>query len=136
MAIILRLRHVTEADPARDWVLTEFYDMLVAGEVVGTVQLRLGNDDNVRLYGGHVGYGVEPQHRGHGYACQALIALCPIARSHGFEELFITCAPENIASCRTLENAGASFQGTVAVPLDSKLYARGLVLARYCLRTG
>ena len=133
MAITLRLRQVTDADPARGWVPTEFYDVMAAGVVVGTIQLRLGNSDDIRLYAGHVGYGVEPQHRGHGYASAALIALRAVARKHGFEEIWITCQPENVASCRTLENAGAVFEGTIDVPLDSDLYARGLLMCRYRL---
>jgi len=99
--------------------------MVVGDEVVGTIQLRLGDTDHLRLYGGHVGYGVAPDHRGHGHASAALSALRPIARDHGFEEIWITCRPDNVASWRTLEKAGARYEGTVAVPPDSDLYARG-----------
>lgn len=134
MAVTLRLQKVTEADPERGWAQAEFYDIVAGGEVVGTIQLRLGNTDYMRLYGGHVGYKVEPEHRGHGYASQALTALGPIARDHGFDEIWITVRPDNIASCRTLEKAGASFEGTLAVPADSDLYARGdLHMRRYRL---
>lgn len=134
MAITLRLQKVTEADPARGWAPAEFYDMVAGGETVGTIQLRLGDTDYMRLYGGHVGYRVEPEHRGHGYASEALTELRPIAHRHGFEEIWITCLPDNAASCRTLERAGAKYEGTVAVPLDSDLYARGdLHMRRYRL---
>ncbi|RYF18765.1 MAG: hypothetical protein EOO77_10825 [Oxalobacteraceae bacterium] len=58
----------------------------------------------------------------------------PIARRHGFEEIWITCRPNNTASCRTLEKAGANYEGTVAVPHDSDLYAGGdLHMRRYRL---
>jgi predicted acetyltransferase len=134
MAVTLRLQKVTEADPERGWAPAEFYDIVAGGEVVGTIQLRLGNTEYMRLYGGHVGYNVEPEHRGHGYASQALTALVPIARDHGFDEIWITVRPDNTASCRTLEKAGASFEGTLAVPADSDLYARGdLHMRRYRL---
>lgn len=123
--LTLKLQKVTEAVPERGWARAEFYDMLVDGEVVGTIQLRLGDTDHIRLYGGHVGYNVKPEHRGHSYASQALRELRPIARQHGFEEISITCRPDNAASCRTLEKAGASYQGTYAVPPDTDLYARG-----------
>ena len=136
MAITLRLQKVTEADPTRGWAPAEFYDMVAAGKVVGTIQLRLGNTDYMRLYGGHVGYMVEPEHRGHGYASEALTALRPIGRSHGFEEVWITVRPDNTASCRTLDKAGASYEGTAAVPLDSDLFMRGdLHMRRYRLLT-
>lgn len=64
---------------------------------------------------GHVGYGIAPHHRGHGYASAALAKLRPIARWYGFAEIWITCQPENGASCRTLENTGAILEGTVTV---------------------
>jgi predicted acetyltransferase len=132
--LTLKLQKVTEADPKRGWARAEFYDMLVGGEVVGTIQLRLGNTDHMRLYGGHVGYNVKAEHRGYGYASQALRELRPIARQHGFEEIWITCRPDNAASRRTLEKAGASYEGTVVVPPDSDLYARGdLHMRRYRL---
>ncbi len=125
---------MTEADPTRGWVPAEFYDMVVGGQAVGTIQLRLSDTDYMHLYGGHVGYRVEPEHRGHGYATEALTALRPIARHHGFTEIWITCRPDNAASCRTLEKAGASYEGTVDVPPDSDLYARGdLHMRRYRL---
>jgi predicted acetyltransferase len=134
MTITLRLQKVTDANPERGWVPAEFYDMVVGGEVVGTIQLRLGNTEYMRMHGGHVGYRVEVEHRGHGYASQALRALRPIARHHGFEEIRITCKPDNAPSCRTLEKAGASYEGTAAAPRDSDLYARGdLQMRRYRL---
>jgi predicted acetyltransferase len=68
MAVTLSLQKLAEADPSRGWAPTEFYDIVAAGKVVGSIQLRLGNTDYMRLYGGHVGYKVEPEHRGHGYA--------------------------------------------------------------------
>ena len=128
---------MTEADPTRDWVPAEHYDIVFEGEVVGSIQLRLGNTEYMRLYGGHVGYGIEPQHRGHGYAAAALKELSSIAQRHGFQEIWITCRPDNIASWRTLEKDGATYEGTVDVPLDSDLYVRGdLQMRRYRLVIG
>jgi len=134
MTVTLKLQKVTEADPARGWSPAEFYDIVADGKVVGTIQLRLGNTSYMRMYGGHVGYKVEPEHRGHGYASEALTALRPIARRHGFAEIWITVRPDNTASCRTVGKAGASYEGTVAVPRNSDLYARGdLHMRRYRL---
>ncbi|HKR93646.1 GNAT family N-acetyltransferase [Novosphingobium sp.] len=135
--VVLKFRKATEADPLRGWVPAEHYDIVSGSEVVGTIQLRLGNTEYMRLYGGHIGYGIEPQHRGHGYAGAAIKELTSIARQHGFHEIWITCRPDNIASWRTLEKAGATYEGTVNVPLDSDLYARGdLQMRRYRLTIG
>lgn len=137
MSVVLKLRKVTEPDPIRGWAPAEFYDMMVADQAVGSIQLRLGNTEAMRLYGGQVGYDVEPEHRGHGYASAALTELVAIAGRHGFEKLWITCRPDNIASWRTLEKVGASYVETVAVPPTSDLYARGdLEMRRYRLSVG
>lgn len=129
----LRLRQRDEADPNRGGVPIEYYDMIVAGNIVGTLQFRLGDTDDIRLYAGHVGYGVRPQYRGCGYGSLALAALRPIALKRGFQEIWVTCQADNVASCRTLEKAGATFEGTVTVPLNTALHARGLLMRRYRL---
>ena len=125
MAIRLKLRTISKADPQRGWVSSELYDIIADGVVVGEIQLRLGETDHIRLYGGHVGYRVAPEHRGHAHAAAALKALASIARTHDFGVLWITCRPDNTASQRTLEKVGAVYEGIVEVPVDSDLYARG-----------
>ena len=125
MPLKLELQKTMEAQPERGWVPAEFYHMVADGAVVGTIQLRLGNSEDLRLYGGQVGYSVVPEHRGHGHAGAALRLLVPIARQHGMAELWITCTPDNMASRRTLEKVGAVYVETVRVPLDSDLHARG-----------
>lgn len=84
---------------------------------VGSISLRLSDADRFLLYYGQIGYGVDAQHRGHGYASRAVRLLVPFARRHRFPELWITCGPENTASRRTCENAGFTFVEIVPVPL-------------------
>lgn len=134
MTVKLRLQNTTASDPIRGWVAAELYDILADGLTVGTIQLRLGQTDHIRFYGGHVGCLIEPEYRGHGYASAGLTALRPIACGHGFDILWITCRPDNIASQRTLAKAGALYVETLDVPLGSDLYARGdLQMRRYRL---
>jgi predicted acetyltransferase len=137
MPVTLRLQKTTPADPEREWVAAEFYAIVAEGVDVGVIQLRLGDTEALRLYGGHVGYGVEPEHRGQGYATAAVRAMRAIARQHGFAELWMTCRTDNRASQRVLEKAGAHYVETIAVPRDHDLYARGnLEMQRYRLHTG
>jgi tagatose 1,6-diphosphate aldolase len=44
--------------------------------------------------------------------------LLPLARTLGIDPLWITCDPENVASRRSLEIAGAEFIEIVDVPED------------------
>lgn len=92
----------------------------------GTINLRLGWDDNLTLYAGHIGYGVDEAYRGRRFAARSVRLLIPLARQHGMTELWITCNPENTASCRSCEIAGAEFVETVAVPESSVYFKRGI----------
>ena len=85
---------------------------------LGNIRFRVGHTPHVLLYAGHIGYNVHPAHRGHHYAARALTLLKPLAQSHGINPLWITCDPDNLASRRTLELAGAEFVEIVDVPED------------------
>jgi tagatose 1,6-diphosphate aldolase len=51
--------------------------------------------------------------------------LLPLARRHGLKDLWITCNPDNLASRRTCELAGAEFVEIVDLPANSGMYRRG-----------
>lgn len=101
-------------------VPTCFFRMVhaLSGEQMGTINLRIGDSDHLRLYAGHVGYFVDAAHRGNRYASRALRLLMPVARELGLNPLWVTCDPENIASRRTCELAGARLIEIVDVPAD------------------
>ncbi len=114
-------------DLALRWVPTYRFEMRPAGrnDFVGRIDLRMGNTEHILMYAGHIGYGVEASYRGHHYAARACRLLMPLARSHGLQELWITCNPDNIASRRTCELAGAVFVEIVNLPKDTDMYQRG-----------
>lgn len=114
-------------DPARNYVPAYRFEMRRAGspERIGAIDLRVGDTQQLRMYGGHIGYGVEPAHRGQHYAARSCKLLLPLARRHGLRELWITCNPDNWASRRTCERAGAELVEIVDLPEDSDMYQRG-----------
>lgn len=89
-----------------------------SGCMVGKINLRDGSNEHIELYAGHIGYKVELEHRGHGYAARALRLILPAARKLQIDPLWITCDPDNVASCRTCEHAGAELIEIVDVPAD------------------
>jgi predicted acetyltransferase len=107
-------------------VPTYHFRMVASGEEAGTINLRLGWDENLVLYAGHIGYGVHEAFRGRRYAARSVTLLKPLARRHGFEEIWITCDPENVASRRSCELAGAQFVEVVDLPETSVYYTRGI----------
>jgi predicted acetyltransferase len=93
--------------------------------MAGTLGLRIGTSDDLRLYLGNVGYNVYPVSRGNHYAERAVRLVLPLAQRHGMRELWITCNPDNIASRKTCERLGAEMIDVVTVPSDHLLYQRG-----------
>ena len=103
-----------------------FRMMLVAsGNEVGRINLRLGSDRHIRFHAGHVGYEVYPAFRGKRYASRALVLLKALARQAGIDPVSITCDPENNASRRTCEIAGATLVDVVDLPADCVIHRNG-----------
>lgn len=100
-----------------------------SGAPVGRILLRLDSDPSIRLYAGNIGYEVDRAHRGRGHAARAIGLLRPIAAFHRVAELWIVTSPDNLASRRTVERAGAEYVDTRPMPPDSELFARGMLQA-------
>jgi predicted acetyltransferase len=116
---------------------TYFFRMMsvARNEELGTINLRIGSSAHLERYAGHIGYGVHPPHRGHHYAARSVTLLLPLARRHALDPVWITCDPENAASRRSLEIAGAEFVEIVDVPKDCGIrkYGGKLQKCRYRL---
>ena len=125
--LTMRLADRMPAIPSLDLVPAYKFSLhlTATGEPVGKIDLRIGNTEHLRRYGGHIGYGVDVPYRGRHFAARACRLLRPVARHHGLIELWITCDPDNLASRRTCELAGARFVEIVDVPPDTDLYLRG-----------
>lgn len=134
--IALILNRVLEKKEALEGVPACLFDIVFHnGTKIGQIDLRLGQSDSLIRYGGQVGYGIDRPYRGHHYAADACLLLIPIAKELGFEELWITCNPDNIASVKTCERIGAEFVEEVSVPVGSELWQRGdLKKLRYIWR--
>jgi tagatose 1,6-diphosphate aldolase len=116
----LELRLKDYAVHAFHRVPTYFFRMtsIAHDDELGTINLRVGSNQHLEEYAGHIGYGVHPAHRGHHYAARSVTLLLPLARKLGIEPVWITCDPQNNASRRSLEIAGAEFVEIVDVPED------------------
>jgi predicted acetyltransferase len=123
LRLVVRARE--PAVPEKGWVPAYRFSILVGGEPVGRIDLRLGETDFMVRFGGQVGYGIDPPHRGHKYAARSLRLLRSLARLHGFSTLWISCNPENLPSRRTCELAGAELVEIVDLPNDCDMYADG-----------
>lgn len=86
------------------------FEMRSRGEKAGDISLRTHLTDQLSRYGGHIGYEVAAEFRGHRLAARSCRLLFELARKHGIDQLLITCAPDNMASRRTIELIGGRLQ--------------------------
>src|SRR5258708_2445153 len=123
----LVLLEKASGDPDIGLVPAYKFKMTLVGQdvFIGHIDLRIGNTNHIVMYGGHIGYGTEPAHRGHRYAARACKLLVPLARSHGLDTIWITCNPENIASRRTCEILGCKLVEIVDLPANTDMYRDG-----------
>ena len=124
---VLALEQIGFASHPVHKVPTLFFQMvrIDSGQRVGEINLRLGSNPHIERYAGHIGYTVDAEHRGHRYAARATRLLMPLARKHGLNPLWLTCDPENLASQRSCELAGAKLIEIVDVPESCIIHRSG-----------
>lgn len=83
---------------------------------MGFLDLRLGDNETL-FYDGNIGYGVEPDFRGHHYAARSCRLIFPFSKRLGIRPLWITCQPNNSASRKTCERLGGIFTEIVDTDL-------------------
>jgi tagatose 1,6-diphosphate aldolase len=125
--VVVSVDERREAEPERGFLPAYVCTIRRAedGLPVGSLNFRIGDTEFVRRFAGHIGYEIEPQHRGHHYAARACAAVASIARHHGMHTVWITVEPDNIASRRTCERLGCHLVEIVDLPPDCDMYRAG-----------
>ncbi len=102
-----------------------YYDILVDGVPVGKISIRIGDNFHT-YYNGHIGYEINEDTQGHGYAQRACELVLDVARAHGMSRLYMTCEEDNIASYRTIEKLGARLLEICDVPKEYFAWYEGI----------
>jgi predicted acetyltransferase len=100
-------------------VHSDFLLAVVEGAIVGRVSVRFTLNEHLARAGGHIGYGVRPRFRRHGYATEILRQAIGRARSAGVGRLLVVCDDDNIGSAAVIERAGGLLE-SVITPDDGK----------------
>ena len=117
----LELDSTAEADPARGRVPAYYFNICIPdGTRIGRCDLRIGHNRNL-YYGGNIGYGIFPDHRGHHYAEKACRLLFELAGRHDLGYVIITCDPDNLPSRRTCERLGGELLEIAELPEDNDM---------------
>ena len=109
-----------ENDPPRLLVPSTLWFLTDGDEILGAIELRHFLNSGLLKYGGHVGYGVAPKHRGHGYAQQMVKMIMGDARELNINSLLICCVETNVASRKTIEKCGGLLESTVELIRDGR----------------
>lgn len=75
-------------------------------KIVGRVSIRHKLNENLRLVGGHIGYGVVPRERRKGYATKILDLSLKYIKENikNLDNVLVTCDDGNVGSQKTIEN--------------------------------
>ena len=99
----------------------DVYEIIEQNEIVGHIVYRYGTKEQLK-YSGHIGYTIDEEYRGHGYAYMALRDLLSIIDK---DEVIITCDLDNIASYKTIEKCHVLLKEKV-IGIKDKEYSQGL----------
>jgi len=87
---------------------------------IGHLSFKVGNNEHIILYVGHIGFQVDEKFRGRYYAYKACLALRKFILNY-YNEIIITCNPDNISSVKTIEKLGAEFIECLEIPYGNLL---------------
>ena len=104
-------------------------------KMVGCMQVHSVLTQWMKDFTGHVGYSVRPSERRKGYAKRMLAKALDFLETFGFEEINVSCLPENTASKKAIIANGGEYVETVFLERDNvhlEKY-RIRVLSKACL---
>lgn len=116
------------SNPLGSQVPASLMAFFAGDKIVGCLDLRHCLNAVLAKAGGHIGYGINPLHRGRGYAPLMLEHGLREARLIGLKEVLLTCHKTNIPSKCTIERCGGVFESEYVEP-------DGTVVLRYWIQT-
>ena len=104
-----------ENDPPRLMVPGTMFFLVEGEEILGVCEIRHFLNSGLLKYGGHIGYGVAPKHRGNGYAAKMIEMSMPLLKQLQLDKVLLCCVSDNVASARSILNAGGVLENEVEI---------------------
>ena len=115
---------VARADGARvprGWVPSVELWLIDGNEHVGTSHIRTQLNDQLRRYGGNIGYEIRPSRRRQGFGKAILRLTLLWAGTLGLDRALVTCNHNNTGSRKIIEANGGVFEGESPVNVGSSV---------------
>ena len=90
-------------------------------KIVGTINVRWNLSEEMKQFGGNIGYGIRPTERRKGYNKINLYLGLIEAKKIGLDEVMLDCDVENLGSSKTIETLGGKLERTEIDPHDGIL---------------
>ena len=91
------------------------YWLINNDEFIGTVSIRHSLTENLRQFGGHIGYDIRPSKRRQGYGKKILQLAIHKAKTIGIKNILITCDVGNIGSKKIIETNGGILENKLII---------------------
>jgi predicted acetyltransferase len=98
-----------------DWVPVSTFWLVDGEQFLGKVEARHELTEELRRYGGHVGYSIRPEMRWRGHGTRALALVLPHCLDLGLTHALLTCDTTNVASRRIIESNGGELEDITQV---------------------
>jgi predicted acetyltransferase len=91
------------------------YWLIDGDEYIGRLSLRHELNDELLLWGGHIGYQIRPSKRRRGYGKEILRLGLVKARELGLHRVLVTCDEDNTGSRKIIEHNGGQLENIIEV---------------------
>ena len=90
-------------------------------KIIGTINVRWNLTEEMKQFGGNIGYGIRPTERRKGYNKINLYLGLIEAKKIGLDKVMLDCDVENLGSSKTMEALGGKLERTEIDPYDGIL---------------
>lgn len=89
--------------------------------IIGAINVRWNLPENMKQFGGNIGYGIRPTERRKGYNKINLYLGLMEAKKLGLDQVMLSCEVSNLGSAKTMQALGGKLERTEVDPSDGIL---------------